>query len=84
MPFKFNPIESEFDLVGTDGYIPELTSDPVSPTPETAWVLRSGGFVGGGVPVGLLLGITTAGSGSFSYELRYRTLENSTIGVVLS
>lgn len=76
-----NPITGDFDEVS---YIPELTSDPASPSPEDAWVLRSGSASGGGSPIGLLLSLTTAGTASYTYELKYRTLENTTVAVTLT
>lgn len=62
--------------------IPQYTSDPATPKPEEAWVLRTIGG-GGGTPVGLLLALTTAGSGS-SYKFKYRTVEGTTVSVDLS
>lgn len=79
----FNPLSGEFDLIG---HIPELTSDPSSPAPEDAWVLRSGsGGVGSGESYGLLLALTQPGTGgSYTYALKYRTQEGTTISVALS
>ena len=76
---------SVFITGGTSGggtvNIPELTSDPVSPTPQSAWVLNQG--TAGGSPIGLLLSLTYAGQiGPYSFS--YRTLENTTIRVILT
>lgn len=64
--------------------IPELTSDPVSPTPQSAWVLATTSIVGGGDPIGLLMALTHAGAITYSYQLSYRTLENTTVRVALT
>lgn len=68
--------------------IPEYDTDPVSPSPEDAWVLKSTGAGGddGGLPIGLLLSLTYAGSSppTTSYQFSYRTLENTTIRTTLS
>ena len=57
-------------------------SDPISPSAQSAWV-RSTTITAAGEPLGVLLAITKA-VGTYSYELRYRTLENITIGVALT
>lgn len=75
---KYDPL---LDKVRTRD-IPQYSSDPSSPKPEEAWVLRSTGG-GGGSPVGLLLAITTPGSGN-SYAFKYRTKEGTTVSVALS
>ena len=67
--------------------IPELTSDPVSPSPEQAWVLYT--FVGGsgsGSPIGLLLALTYAGGGggTATYQFSYQTIEGPIKRVTLS
>ena len=80
----FNPITGELDLTTIEGSIPEYTSDPSTPTPQTAWVLRSGSASGGGSPIGLLLTLTTPGTASYTYELKYRTLESTTVAVPLT
>lgn len=89
MAFRFNPLTSELDIVGTGGggtaSIPEYTSDPISPSAEDAWVLRSGGAVGGGSPIGMLLALTYAGSGgSYTYQFSYYTNEGTIIRNTLS
>jgi hypothetical protein len=77
----------------TSSVIPELTSDPSSPSPQQAWVLvtQSGhGVVGGGKLRSFLgLGFTyvSAGSGgtiSYSYQFSYRTNEGTTKRVMIS
>lgn len=63
---------------------PQLNADPSTPLNEDVWVVKSGGSVEG-TPLGLLLALTTeVAGGSASYELRYRTKENTTKGVALS
>lgn len=64
--------------------IPELTSDPSSPSAEEVWVLRSGSLSGGGSPIGLLLALTYSGTGSYTYQLSYYTNEGTTIRTTLS
>ncbi len=71
----------------SSGAIPELTSDPTSPTAQQAWVLRSGGGqTGGGDPIGLLLSLTNPGSsgGGYTYQFSYYTTEGTTIRTALS
>ena len=73
------------ERVNGGGSIPELSSDPVSPSAQQAWVLKSGGLVGGGDPIGLLLALTYPGAGSITtYQFSYRTLENTTIRATLA
>lgn len=65
--------------------VPEYSSDPASPAAEDIWVLRSGSVSGGGeatFPFPLLF--TTAGTGSYTYELSYRTAAGTTIRVSMS
>jgi hypothetical protein len=66
--------------------IPELASDPVSPNAGDAWVLRSGGTVGGGdayLPFPLVF--TTSGTvGSATYELSYQTISDGVVRVSMS
>lgn len=73
---------SQFINGGSSGgspSIPELYSDPVSPTAQSAWVLATdSGAIG--TPIGLLLSLTHAAS-VFSYQLSYRTLEGTTARV---
>ena len=70
------------------GLIPQLTTDPSPLVDETAWVLRegSGGAIPDGTPIGLLLGLTyTDNSGvAFSYTLKYRTKDSTTVSVALT
>lgn len=73
--------------VNTPFSIPELTSDPTSPTAQSAWVLKTAGGGGAGVgeAYGLLLSLTQPGSGAgTTYQLSYRTLESTTIRVTMS
>lgn len=99
MSFKLNAITGTLDLVGASvstestTNIPEFTSDPVSPDPQAAWVLRQGssGTVTGGGQLFGIMGLSTflvtagVGSGSsYTYQLSYRTLEGTTKRVSLS
>jgi len=62
--------------------IPEVYIDPVSPTAGQTWVLATDrGAIG--TPIGLLLSLTHAAN-VFGYQLSYRTLEGTTIRMVLS
>lgn len=69
-------------LPGSGSSIPQLNSDPSSPSPGNSWV-RATQISMAGSPVGLLLGITQAVN-TYTYELRYRTLEGITVGVQLT
>jgi hypothetical protein len=78
---------------GGNGYIPELTSDPISPQAETAWILRqgAGASVTGGGTIRAFLGLgfpyLTVGSGgasTYTYQFSYRTLEATTKRVTIS
>lgn len=71
---------------GGSATIQELTSDPVSPSAEEAWVLRTTtGAIDDGVPIGMLLALTyTGNSGSSTYQLSYYTTEGTTIRVALT
>ena len=74
MGTKFNPFTGTFDLTGAaPGFIPEYTADPVSPEPETSWVLKS--EVMTGTPIGLLLALTQEIDVGDSYQFSYKTLE---------
>lgn len=86
-----NPSTGDLDAIGGDTNtggvtIPQLNSDPSSPTAESAWVLRTGsGGAGGGKPIGLLLSLTTTGAGgSLAYQFSYRTKDGTTKRVTLS
>lgn len=59
--------------------IPEVTSDPASPTAGDTWVLRTGQEAG--TPIGLLLALTYSG---INYFLSYQTEANTTIRVELT
>lgn len=64
--------------------IPEVTSDPVSPTAGQTWVLHTGGITTSGTPLGLLLSLTHDVTSANVYQLSYRTTENTTIRVGMS
>ena len=70
------------------GEIPQYSTDPSSPLAETSWVLRSGsgGAIADGTPIGLLLALTYQDNAgvAFSYLLKYRTKENTTLSVALT
>lgn len=77
------------DISGGASAIPEYTTDPVSPSPEDAWVLKttSGGsgtsgkvFAYGGLGFPLI----QAGGGTTTYQFSYRTLEATTIRVTMA
>lgn len=83
-----NPFTRKLDFVES---IPQLNSDPASPTSQSAWVLKTagGGGTGGGVYKGTLgLGFPylskSSGGGSATYQLSYRTIEGTTKRVSLS
>lgn len=65
---------------GTGGGAENITeytnADKPSPTAGDVWVKHTTAS-GGGEPVGLLLALTTAGSGSEVYELSFYTLSNT-------
>jgi hypothetical protein len=65
------------------GSIPELTSDPGSPTAESAWVLFTTGTPTLSHSI-VTLGLTLPGSGVASYQFSYRTLESTTVRVTLT
>ena len=81
----FNPLSGQFDYVST---IPQFSTDPSSPNPEDAWVLRSGsgGAIADGTPIGLLLALTyTDNEGAdFTYQFSYRTKEGTTVRAALT
>lgn len=77
------------------GKIKQYDTDPVSPKPEQAWVLKSGSGGSGahattkGMPMGLLVALTypkttTQGGLSVSYQFSYRTKEAITRRVTIS
>jgi hypothetical protein len=88
MPKKldFNPITGQLDLTTVEGSIPERTSDPVSPIPQTAWVLYTNSATGGGALKMLIGGFPLLASGAIinSYVLKYRTKEGTTVSAALS
>ena len=85
MPYEYNPFTGELDYTKE---IPELTTDPASPSAQDAWVLRSGsgGAIPDGTPIGLALALTYTGNGgtAYTYQLSYRTNEGTTIRTSLS
>lgn len=69
--------------------IPELSSDPASPTTNQAWVLRSGsGGTGGGVVQAItglgfpIMSVNTGGT--YSYQLSYYTEAGTIVRSTLS
>lgn len=90
MAFKLaiNPYNGELQLINksTTGTvnIPELTADPVSPAPESAWVLKGSIFTPIGTPIGLLLALTYAGTSSPTYEFSYKTIEGPIVRAELT
>ena len=88
--YKINPLKKTFDLyeAASSGpvVVPEYDTDPVSPDQQTAWILKSiTGGAGAGEAVGLLLALTYAGDGAVpTYQLSYRTIEDTTVRVSLS
>ena len=73
---------------GGDFAIPQLDADPVAPDPESAWVLKTVSGSGGGGQLQVLFGLgmplTEPGATTVTYQLSYRTLENTTVRVTLS
>lgn len=91
MPFKFNPLTANLDLVNTSGGSPTVVeyqdSDPSSPTPGDLWVKHTNASSGGtgGTPIGLLLSLTYAGTiTDEKYELSYQTSESTIIRTTMS
>ena len=75
----FNPFTGKFDYINSNTAtptIPELTSDPVSPIPEEAWVLHTSG-PSVGSPIGLLLALTYATPSAGTYQFSYYTTEGT-------
>lgn len=70
------------DASGGSASIQQLTSDPVSPTAESAWVLATQ-VATVGSPMGLLLALTNSAN-RFTYQFRYRTIEGTTVGASLT
>ena len=94
MAYKLNAITGLLDLTGSSGSgtttIPEYTTDPVAPSFQDAWVLRSGGGgVGGGVYKATLgLGFpylsVGVGGGAYTYQFSYYTNEGTIKRVTIS
>ena len=83
MSFPFYSGKTCKDGGGGSSTIPELYTDPVSPTPQQVWV-RATPIVSGGTPIGLLLALTHSDITGYTYELAYRTLEDTTVCVALT
>jgi hypothetical protein len=79
---KVSEVPAGDTIRGAGGAIPQLLADPLTPSPESAWV-RANMTTQAGTPLGLLLGLTVANS-TYTYELRYRTQEGITVGVPLT
>lgn len=82
----FNPITAKLDEVSS---IPELSSDPSTPSAGDAWVLRQGSGGSGGGKLRMFMGLgfpyVSAGSGgSFTYKFSYQTTEGTTKRVTIS
>lgn len=75
-------VQTSYKKLNDIPLILELTADPVTPRPQTAWVVSTVVLTGGS-PMGLLLALTNANT-TYSYKLKYRTLENTTIAVTMS
>lgn len=92
MSYSFNVFTGNFDQdTGASGavanQIQQLDADPASPSQEEAWVLKTTtGGNSAGNPIGLLLSLTYSADtgGSDTYQLKYRTKEDTTVGVSLS
>lgn len=88
MKLVFNVFTGTLDYVNTPNsgtaFIPELTSDPVSPDPQTAWVLKEEIPEVIGSPIGLLLSLTYSTSLLPAYEFSYQTIEGNIVRVPLS
>jgi hypothetical protein len=68
---------------GIVGFIPQLSADPASPDQQTAWVLSEPVY-SDGTPIGLLLAITQSAITGYTYDLKYRTEQDTTISVALT
>ena len=68
---------------GTSSLTEYLNSDKPSPSAGDVWVKHTTA-AGGGEPIGLLLALTQAGSGTEMYELSYRTSAGTTKRVELT
>lgn len=88
MPYVFNPFTGNLDYTAPAGggavSVPELATDPTTPTPGDTWVLRTvnnpantlQGLIGG-VP------LTTAAA-DYKYQLSYATADEGTKRVELT
>lgn len=91
MSYKFNPFTGKLDVVNSSSSstsIPQVDTDPASPSAEDAWVLKTTtGGAGGGVLQffgGLGQPITSVGAPSTTYQFSYRTVEGTTKRVTLT
>ena len=93
MAYKLNPTTGLLDITGGSLSIPQVTSDPVAPAAESAWVLKtgSGGTKVGGGKILAFLGLAfpyatvgSGGGGTLTYRFSYRTLEGTTRRVQIS
>lgn len=66
--------------------IPQVSTDPVAPAAQDAWVLKTAsGAIADGTPIGLLLALTYKdNTGSLSYQFSYRTQEGTTKRVTIT
>jgi len=64
-------------------HIPEFTSDPINPCPETAWVLKNTPNIVGS-PIGLLLALTYTANITTTYQFSYKTLEGPIVRTTLT
>lgn len=71
---------------GGSNTIQELIADPLLPSPEEVWVLRTiSGAIADGIPIGMLLALTYTGNvGSSTYQLSYQTIEGPIVRVTLN
>ena len=65
------------------GKIPQYSTDPASPAAESAWVLATPVY-SDGTPLGLLLAITHTVITGYTYTLKYRTKQSTTVTVGLT
>lgn len=78
--FRFNPlVRAGLDLFGSaKSKIPQLTADPVSPEPESAWVLASA------IALPIQHTLLHFNNSDYSYKLKYRTQQGKTVSVDLT
>ena len=78
----FNPISGEFDYI--DKSIPQYDSDPSSPNQEDVWVRKSTTGTVDAQPGLLPIMLSPNAAGTTTYELSYRTKEDTTVRVEIS